>query len=120
MLLAALGLGLGAASAEAQEHDVVFKVRSHDRYAVDLRFYSLSDHRRGWQWPGNGRIYEFRDSRVHDFPLRCYHHEYICYGAWVEGNPRRYWGLGRSGNEHCESCCWHCDNEQTWVITLTD
>ena len=118
--MAVAGLVASAQTARAQEHDVVFRIRSTDRYAVEVRFFSESEHRRGWRWPGGDRSYSLKDSEVHDIKLRCYHHEYICYGVWVEGNWRRYWGAGPEGKQHCDNCCWHCDNDYTQVINLHD
>lgn len=117
-VLAALALGITPQTAEAQEHDLTFRVRNYDKYAVEVRFFSQSERRPHWTWPGGDKAYVLRDSAIHDIKLRCYHNEKICYGAWIEGNRRRYWGLGSSGKEGCQECCWRCDNERTQVINL--
>jgi hypothetical protein len=109
-------MGLMAASV-AQAESLTFRVQSHYTYAVQIEFYSQS---RNSAWPGGSQAYNLKDSEVHDFRLNCNAGEKICYGAWVSGNQRQYWGAGMHGRQGCSKCCFVCDGSETPVITLNN
>lgn len=117
--LAATALALGLASApqaEAQsEHSITFRIKSSYRYKIQVAFYSQN---RSAVWPGNGQAYEIDNYRVHEYALRCRPGEKICYGGWVEGDARRYWGAGFRGQHRCSNCCYTCSGDYTQVIDL--
>jgi len=114
-LLAAVALAFASAAPEAQTSEMTFKVKSNYQYKVEFVMYS-SD-RKGFQWPAPGRVYMLDDSQVHTFKLACLGGEKICYGAWVSGNSKTYWGIGKN-NQRCEKCCYTCNHNETPVITL--
>jgi len=113
LLLAALWLLPTSASAET----MTFRVQSNYAYSVQLEFYSQS---RSAAWPGDGMAYVIRDDEVHEYVLNCRSGEKICYGAWVDGNPRLFWGAGHNGRQGCSSCCYSCDGSETAIITLEE
>lgn len=80
-------------------------VRSLDRYAVELAFYSEDATR---AWPGGDQIYLLNTSEFKSFRLGCNQGEKICYGAWRRGNANSYWGRGKGGRLACANCCMTC------------
>jgi hypothetical protein len=116
-LLAIVGMGMGLApSAETQQnHSLTFKFKSDYKYKVQVAFFAQE---RKHVWPGNNEAYNLDDSRVHEFRLSCHRNERICYGGWVTGNAKLFWGRGAQGKLACESCCYRCNNDETPVIRL--
>ncbi len=104
-----------APSADAEEYSVTFRIKNGYPYRIQLAFYSQN---RNAVWPGGGEAYVLQNSRVHEFALRCRPGERICYGGWVEGNARRYWGVGLGNKQHCSTCCYICSGNVTQVIEL--
>jgi hypothetical protein len=100
--------------AERRKTMLVVEVRSLDKYAVELSFYSKSYGNRAW--PGDGRVYILSDSEFHTHRLNCRPKEKICYGAWRRGNTRSYWGAGYGAREGCGNCCMYCGG--TYKYTL--
>ena len=49
-----------------------------------------------------------KDYKVHEFKLNCIAGEKVCFGAWVRGNDKQYWGVGHHGRNKCTSCCYTC------------
>ena len=114
-LLAAVVLAFASAAPEAQTSTMTFKVKSNSQYKVEFAMFS-SD-RKGHQWPAPGRVYMLDDSQVHTFNISCLGGEKICYGAWVSGNSKTYWGVGKNA-QGCQKCCYTCNHSETPVITL--
>jgi hypothetical protein len=94
---------------------LTFQIRSNYPYQVDVSFYAPNSNR---AWPGGSQVWVISDSNVHTYPLNCIPGEKICFGAWVRGNTRRYWGAGYAGRQGCTSCCYHCGGGETGVIVL--
>lgn len=109
----ALVLLMGIAPVAAE--NFTFRIQSNYRYKVQIEFYSQA---RDAAWPGDGMAYDLNDSQVHEYNLRCQVGEKFCYGAWVTGNSREYWGAGLHARQSCASCCYTCDGGKTAVITL--
>lgn len=100
----------------ASAGSIQWKIRAFDKYAVDVAFYSKS---RKVEWPGGGKVWTIKDFKVHEFKLNCVDGEQICYGAWVRGNDKRYWGVGHYGKAGCKGCCFTCGtNVSTPVLNL--
>jgi hypothetical protein len=96
-----------AAERERQATTLVVDVKSLDKFAVELSFFS--DTYRNRAWPGGSQIYLLDDSRVHTYRLNCRKGEKICFGAWRRGNPDSWWwGSGYAGRQHCNDCCTMC------------
>jgi len=101
---------------EGYADTLTFRVKSMSEARVQIEFYSQD---RRHSWPGGGVAYNLDDYDEHEFSLSCINSEKICYGAWVTGNANRYWGVGFSGGESCESCCYTCRaNTETNPIVL--
>jgi len=115
-LAAILSIGLGSSAQTQQNHSVTFKFRSNYDFKVQVAFFSQD--RKNMVWPGGGKAYSLDDSRVHEIKLACHGGEKICYGGWVTGSSKRYWGVGADGKQHCEGCCYHCSDNQTPIINL--
>jgi hypothetical protein len=115
-LAAVLCISATQEPAEAQSQVYTFNVRSNHPNIVEIRFYSNA---RFVEWPGNGYVYILDNSQVHNISLRCLGGEKICYGAWVQGNSRTYWGVGPTGKAGCEKCCYTCTLGSSQVINLT-
>ncbi len=113
-VVAIFGLASGPVWSE-QEHDLTFRIKSSYRLKVQVAFYSQN---RDHSLPGPGRAYDIDNYRKHEYTLRCRRGERICYGGWVEGDAKRYWGVGLNNRHRCETCCYVCNNNETRVIDL--
>ena len=113
--IAALSLAAGLAwPATAAAGEMTWQVRSTHPNKVQIEFYSQQ---RKHAWPGGNRAYNLNDDEVHSFSLNCNSGEKICYGAWVNGNSKTYWGVGMNDRHGCDNCCYSCDGD-TAVIRL--
>lgn len=115
VMLAACSLLFVSAAAQAQS-DITFRFQSEYKYKAQVKFFSQD--RKGYEWPGGGKAYNLDDSDVHAIKLKCLGGEKICYGGWVTGNAKLYWGVGADGKNRCTSCCFTCNGGQTPVLTL--
>ena len=110
-LVCALGACL-AFSALAE--NVTINIKSNHPNKVQVEFYAQG---RSHAWPGGNQAYNLDDSAVHSYRLNCNAGERICYGAWVNGNRNKYWGVGLNNRQRCTSCCTTC-NGGTISFTL--
>lgn len=114
-ILAAFSFAFVSGSAEAQS-EMTFRLKSDYDYKVQIQLYSQD--RKGHVWPGGGKAYNLDDSQVQSIKIACLGGEKVCYGGWVTGNAKRYWGVGNNNSQRCQKCCYVCDGGQTPVITL--
>lgn len=105
--------------AAAQDNaNMTWKIRSFDKHAVELKFYSRS---RRVEWPAPGKVWVLRDFEVKSFRIGCAAGEKICYGAWQAGNSEKYWGVGKGAHDGCDDCCYTCkDGLVTNVFDLNE
>ena len=115
ILAAAAIVMIGLTAVPATADTLTWRIRKNTRGTIYLEFYS-QDYNRAW--PGRGKSYVLRDRRLRTYRLRCRRGERICYGAWTRGE-RRYWGVGRYGDNYCRNCCYRCGQGKTRRITLT-
>lgn len=115
VVLAAFTMLLGSSAHTQSPHNITFKFKSDYQYKVQVKFFSKD---RNVVWPGGGQADNLDDSQVHDIKLNCLGGEKICYGGWVTGNAKLYWGVGADGKRGCESCCFTCNNNMTPVLRL--
>ena len=115
VVLAAFFLVAGGQGAQAQS-EMTWRFQSDYKYKVQVKFFS-SD-RKGFVWPGNNRAYNLDDAAAHSIKIACLGGEKICYGGWVTGNGKLYWGVGADGKQGCENCCFKCQGQQTPLIHL--
>ncbi|MFY8114552.1 MAG: hypothetical protein ACOVOC_10070 [Rhabdaerophilum sp.] len=112
-LLVLFGL-VQAASAQS----MTWRIRAFDKHAVDIAFYSQN---RKHEWPGGGQVWVIRDYDVKTYKISCVSGEKICYGAWVRGSSKEYWGVGKDGRNRCKSCCYSCqDGFVTPILNLNE
>ena len=97
----------------ASADSITWRIRSFHKNVVDVEFYSQN---RRHVWPGGGKVYTLRDYESHQARISCIRGEKICFGAWVRGNPRSYWGVGRGGKNGCKGCCYTCGGDTTTPI----
>jgi len=71
-------------------------------------------------WPGRNRAYTIHQGDDRTVVLNCRDGEKICYGGWVLGNGRIYWGEGPRHNRGCSKCCVICGEGDGPPISLTD
>jgi hypothetical protein len=90
---------------EASAETMTWRVKSNYRYKVQVAFYSRTRHH---EWPGGGAAYDLNDSETHEYPLECREGEKVCFGGWVTGNARKWWGVGFNGRHGCGNCCYIC------------
>ena len=115
--IAALLLLVLAAPKQAAAENEVFTVKSMAENNVQIVFFSMD---RRARWPAAGRAWNLRDYKEHKFPLSCINGEKICYGAWLTGNARTYWGKGADGKAACDACCSTCGGSDPRTIVLRD
>lgn len=111
-----LGMLCASGVAQAQSSSKTFRFESDSDDKIELVLYSQD--RQGYQWPGSGRVYVLDDDETRNIKISCLGGEKVCYGAWVAGNKRRYWGSGYNNQQRCTRCCYTCDGGTTPVITL--
>lgn len=104
VLFGAVGLMTEVATAASS----LVYVTSNYPYTVELKFYSKT---RNHVWPDANRVWVLDDDKTYVFNLGCQRGEKICYGAWPQGNIRRYWGTGYNATEGCDTCCFICGND---------
>lgn len=114
-LLAVLVVVAGTGGAQAQS-EMTWKFQNDYKYKAQVKFFS-SD-RKGHVWPGQDRAYNLNDGGTHAVKISCLGGEKICYGGWVTGNSKLYWGVGADGKQGCENCCFKCQGNETPVIHL--
>jgi hypothetical protein len=115
-ILAILGLALGAsAQTQPNSSSITFKFRADYKDKIQVALFSQD---RDHVWPGRGNAYNLDDSQVYDVKLACRPDENICYGGWVNGNAKLYWGRGAENKHKCDNCCYRCTNNVTPVIRL--
>lgn len=104
-----------ASPSAARSENLTFYIQSDYQYIVELEFYSQH---RNHVWPGNNRVYILDDYDTKNITLSCNYGELICYGAWVQGESSRYWGVGYNGRQSCSNCCYTCDGGYTETVVL--
>ena len=107
--------GLTAASAET----LTWHFANKNPSIVNVELYSKT---RNHVWPGNGKVFTFRDGRQHVQKINCQPGERVCYGGWVRGRGHgsETWGVGMGGKGGCERCCYTCNGGQTPVLEILD
>lgn len=117
VLVALTGVLAGSVgtATKADAGELKWTVQSLYPYKVQIEFYSQS---RRHAWPGGNQAYGLNDSETKTYSLNCRSGERICYGAWVTGNARRYWGVGARNRNSCRGCCATCDAGDTPKIVL--
>ena len=89
----------------AKAADMAWPMVNTTQFKIVFQFYSRT---RSAVWPGRGQVWYVWPGQRYTPVLRCQDGEYICYGAWVEGNTSLNWGVGPGGNLGCTSCCYTC------------
>lgn len=102
-LMLAVALLFTAPAAKAA--DMAWPMANSTQFKIAFQFYSRT---RSAVWPGGGQVWYVWPGQRYTPVLRCSPGEYICYGAWVEGNRSVNWGVGPGGNLGCPSCCYTC------------
>ena len=108
VLASALGI-FGAALIQPSQSSagtLEWDVKSNHPNRVQIAFYSRSYKR---EWPGHGKVWGLNDYGTHTYRLECTTGEKVCFGAWLTGSGKTYWGVGFKGKNGCEHCCYTCD-----------
>lgn len=74
-----------------------------DKQGVYIRFF---DPKNELAWPDWDTYYEIERGKTRTFTLSVTPGQLVCYGARPAKNKKLYWGIGLSGKEGCESCCY--------------
>ncbi|MBY0530868.1 MAG: hypothetical protein K2P86_02750 [Xanthobacteraceae bacterium] len=106
--LLAVGLSLAfiAPATTAQAQQVTFAITNDSGRDIQIEFYSED---RNHAWPGGNQAYNLARARDDSWTLNCRRGEKICYGGWVKGDSRTYWGVGLNRKYSCSACCVTCD-----------
>jgi hypothetical protein len=97
---------------------MTWRIRAFDKYAVDVKVFSKN---RNNVWPSSTTVWTLKDYKVHAIKISCIAGEKVCYGAFVRGNPKKYWGVGPTGKAGCANCCYTCtDGTATPVQSLNE
>ena len=117
-VLATFAVALSSSGHTQSDNNITFQFKSNYQYRVQVSFWSKT---RNVVWPGNGKAYDLDDSEVHQIKLNCMSGEKICYGGWVTGNGRLYWGVGGDGRRGCTGCCFVCgQGDMTPILNLNN
>ncbi|MBX3532900.1 MAG: hypothetical protein KF826_00945 [Xanthobacteraceae bacterium] len=105
--LLALGVALTLVSptTTVQAQEITFEITNDFGRDIQVEFYSQN---RNHAWPGGNRAYNLNRGDTQTYKLACQRGEKICYGGWVKGNARTYWGVGLNGKQSCDRCCVFC------------
>lgn len=105
VLIAGL-IGLIVLPAMANAASLLWTIDNDYNRTVSVEFYSQD---RNHVWPGNKQVYVVTPNEGNaTFNLNCNHNELICYGAWVRGSSKTYWGVGANDSYNCSNCCARC------------
>lgn len=106
--LLALGLVVAtiAPATAVKAQQVTFEMTNEYGRDIQIVFYSED---RNHAWPGGDQAYNLRRGRDERWVLACRRGEKICYGGWVRGDARTYWGVGLNRRHSCDRCCVTCD-----------
>ncbi|MFT4962590.1 MAG: hypothetical protein ACI92Z_003690 [Paracoccaceae bacterium] len=111
-----VGIWLFLQSVIAAHADVLpMSIKSHHPNIVSLVFYSQNLER---SWPGKSKVYTLDESKTNRYVLECRGGEKICFGAWVQTQPEKYWGVGKGNAHHCSDCCYVCGQDGSSVRHL--
>lgn len=113
---ALLSLALLAPASAQTPGELTFDITNNSGRTIQIEFYSQD--RRGHAWPGGNRAYDIANGDRRALALSCVQGEKICYGAWVKGAARTYWGVGLHGRYGCQACCKQCGQDD-FRTTLT-
>lgn len=119
-LLAAIALGTAigstAAPQAADAASITWRFVNETDGTAAIRFFSRA---RNWIWPGRNQSYRLpATGQVYRKTISCRYGEKICYGGWLRGNRRLYWGVGPFGRNSCANCCYRCTDHVTPVRRL--
>jgi hypothetical protein len=113
-----VGLALFAAlcaTVEASADTMTWRFRNQSEEPLSAQLHSRArsfvwpDAKEAWRVPANGVFY--------DQPISCEAGEDVCYGAWSDGKNLK-WGLGPTGQDGCDSCCYRCGEGNSATVTL--
>lgn len=110
VLLAAAMVATPASAA-----DMAFYLRNQSAGAVAVELHSAA---RAYSWPGDDKVYRLDKAERKSVPISCEAGERICYGAWVVGDDRTFWGIGPDRDQQCEDCCWICVEKATETVDI--
>lgn len=111
ILLAALLASLAVAPAAAA--DMSFLLTNKHPVAIAVELFG-----HGHVWPGGDKVYLLERNERKSVPIACEPGETICYGAWISGDDRSWWGVGPDNDHDCEKCCSICTQGGTAEIEL--
>jgi hypothetical protein len=66
-------------------------------------------------WPGDNKAYTIQPHSTRSETLNCVSGQKICYGGWVRGNDKQYWGAGNNGDYNCDNCCVRCGSRNPHI-----
>lgn len=91
----------------AQADDMYWTINNQTSFKLNYKFYVAGQN---LEWPGDGNVYYSYPGQSMQSGLSCQAGTQVCFGGWEEGNVGRVWGMGASGNNSCEKCCYTCEN----------
>jgi hypothetical protein len=74
-----------------------------DKQGFYIRFFDLKDN---LVWEDGSSPYFVARGQARTFYLDVKPGQQVCYGARPERGKKRYWGIGVSGKDSCQSCCY--------------
>lgn len=106
LVAAGLALAMIAPTTTAQAQQLTFEMTNDSGQDIQIEFYSED---RNHAWPGGNQAYNLPRAKDNRWTLTCRRGEKICYGAWVKGDSRTYWGVGANRKYSCQNCCFTCE-----------
>lgn len=110
-----LALALLLAASPAAAADMTFFMKNDFSRGVAIELFGQDT---GTRWPGGDQVFFLDKGERKSVPIECRAGENICYGAWVNGNDRVFWGVGPDNNRACDTCCVICVEKATETILI--
>jgi hypothetical protein len=108
---------VASSGAAAAADRMTFYMKNQTSRSVVVELYAQD---RRHAWPGGDQVYLLEKGEKKSVPVECVPGERICWGGWVYGNDRKFWGTGPGNGRACDDCCTICAPKTTETIELAD
>ena len=97
--------------------DMTFFMKNRQDRGVAVELFSQD---RAISWPGGNKVYFLDVGERKSMTVSCQEGERICYGAWVNGDDSRWFGVGPDNDQPpCTYCCFICVGQTTATISVS-
>ena len=86
--------------------EVTWRIINNSGLVIAVQFFSQNQF--GHAWPGSNMSWPMATGQTSDYKLTCETGEKICFGISAPFRAKS-WGVGGSGTQGCDACCYTCD-----------